>query len=341
MVILQIATSKALIIKKTQSDDGEEGDIEIIEDINEYKRSLGKSGGVYSDHSNSKLLHSAVTTPHHNAQNTRNTRNNGGSDILSLDVAEEIPAAQNEDGGTIRDLQVCSPPSNKSSNFEKYRVDRSPIEKIVLASPRKFLESSPIRKSSGGTASDLTSPYFGDSSLKSRADTFERSSPSRRSVNLNGFLTVENRFNSSSAEGEFPLSKMDSLEGGVATPGTKPASDSIDLSASPFRHEKSIISDVEQDDDVNLIGDPKLPCSLSRVRDDVEKELNDSIIDMKVGKSNAAEQRESSVPNDTYKPFYKNSEKNADSEKVGYNSSITIPDNDVETIHSDEDTHKP
>ncbi|QLG73817.1 hypothetical protein HG535_0F03280 [Zygotorulaspora mrakii] len=312
--------------KVGQSGDNEDdGDLEIIEDTEDYKKALAKAVIPETGRGNENLTKGSSELP----DSPQKVNDVAAS---SLDEPKKISPAQarpTDERSTIRALEG-EPVDTISS--ESYSLERPPIGNVSLESPRNFLESSPIRKGGRHTASDSTSPYFGDSSLKSRAETFDTESLSSTKVLIaNDCLMDENQKDTKS--GSPLLSDLNSLKRQEPDQDEDRVSATIDLLLSPCRQKKYILSGIERDDDVNLLGTLKSQSSLTRVKRDVGGEPNKSIDLRNAEESTAGLNRWKYSEQKPSKPYLAATE----SDRLSFVSGMADSKHDIQTIYSDDD----
>lgn len=234
-------------------EDEEDGDIEILEDLSKFQASLPQQKD---------------TTSNLEAQQQRIE---GPAKKKAQQENEQIMIESFNGGSTFKES------SELPKEFRRYESpdDKSRVASSSMDGPsnRKYLESSPIRSSGGkgeATASGITSPYFGTSSLKGRSDAFESSgmkplsSPifiKPRDGNDDKHMTQP----PSSILSEFPIAEADERE------------QSESSSFSDADESRVTISDKVNDSDVNLLGYSDRGSS-TQLRKDVEAELNEPII---------------------------------------------------------------
>lgn len=309
-----------------ENDDEDDGDIEIIENFPQNE-------GTAKEEQSKSLVE--VATGQRSSPKSATKK--------SLENSPTPPDdAQGQVLGTHKD--------------DKSNVDRDKM--IYLSknsSPRRhMLESSPIGETLNdrGNSDGLSSPYFGDSPLKRRAPSFGykpreiKLSPTRRGyVDIHDSNQEEPRRSSSNS--------LESSASPVILTNEVPYGKRAPMATSHFYGERSspsssgekvIISDLDQDSDVNLVGGEKSSNAgrddnLSHLQQEFEKELNDNISQTKDGSfsSNRPNKRQ-------LRPVFVNSSKNLlendihDTHHVGDepSSAVIISQNDVQAASSEE-----
>lgn len=280
-----------------KGDEEDDGDIEIIEDFSEYQRQLQNAGNSAANNASRELVKQLPSEP----PSEEHDKSSDKSINEKRNVEE--PNSNSQETKAKDETHVIPLRSDRSSQNQNldgltiYKTVKSPIGKAVVASPRNCLESSPIKRytedRSIGSAAGFTSPYFGDSSLRSRGHTFNNtssessSSPPDKLGSSARPEMIENELS------PFLRQAASSTLGEVQSPGARSVHSksrksawSLSTSPSPAKNHRVVIYDVEPDDDVNLIGDAgreKLieKDSLTQVRENVEKELNENMIETK------------------------------------------------------------
>lgn len=281
-------------VKGHEEDDG---DVEIIEDFSEYQRQLQNARNSAADNANPELVKQLRSDPS-SAENDQiaDTSTKG---MHNVEEDTENPQKIQEKYETqITPLRSDRSNQNQDSDgLTNYKSVKSPIDKVVIASPRNFLESSPIKSYIEdrriATAAGVTSPYFGNSSLRSRGGTFNNTSSESSSSppdKLGGSPhpeTIKNELSPFLRQAEYPtLGEGQSSDAQSVHSKPKKSPWSLSTSPSPARNHRVVIYDVEPDYDVNLIGDAAEKQltekdSLTQVRENVEKELNENLIGTK------------------------------------------------------------
>lgn len=246
----------------------------------------------------------------------------------------------------------------RENNDDKISIDRDRmVFHLKQSSPRRpRLESSPIgeqpNESNRGNSDGISSPYFGDSPLKRRAPSFGYKlhetifSPTHGSyVDVHDSDQEAPRresFNSLRSSAS-PVTLNNEMSYGKRIPMTMNR-DYGEKSSPSSSSEKAIISDLDQDSDVNLVGGNKTEAiskddNLSHLQQEFERELNDNIGQTKdeVISLNPSNRRQ-------LRPVLVNSSKKSlendihSVDRIGDESSnaIIISQNDVRTISSEE-----
>lgn len=246
----------------------------------------------------------------------------------------------------------------RENNDDKISIDRDRmVFHLKQSSPRRpRLESSPIgeqpNESNRGNSDGISSPYFGDSPLKRRAPSFGYKlhetifSPTHGSyVDVHDSDQEAPRresFNSLRSSAS-PVTLNNEMSYGKRIPMTMNR-DYGEKSSPSSSSEKAIISDLDQDSDVNLVGGNKTEAiskddNLSHLQQEFERELNDNIGQTKdeVISLNPSNRRQ-------LRPVLVNSSKKSlendihSVDRIGDESSnaIIISQNDVRAISSEE-----
>ncbi|GAV54181.1 hypothetical protein ZYGR_0AK06830 [Zygosaccharomyces rouxii] len=285
---------------------------------------------------------------------------------LSKDLVVMAPSQRSSPKSTSKSSLENSPtpPDDVQEKvFGKNGVDKTGIDRdrIVYDSKRSppqrhVLESSPIadrpNENNREKSDGLSSPYFGDSPLKRRAPSFGYKpretvfSPTHSSyVDVHDSDQEEPRRTSSNSlkSSASPVILTNEVPYGKKVPMTQNRFYG-EKSSPSSSSEKAIISDLDQDSDVNLVGGNKSTTAgeddkLSHLQQEFEKELNDNIGQTKDGGDllNRPNRRQ-------LRPVLVNSSRNILENEIHSvngvddepSNAVIISQNDVQTIPSEE-----
>lgn len=255
-----------------KDDDGDDGDIEIIENFPQKEEEHNQKQAGEQEHLKDPKI-SVLDEP-----------------LLSKSPVNKSTQNSQTPTGALHETNV------ENSKDDKIGIDRHRIiHHSRHSSPqRHVLESSPIREKpseNGGKSSDgFSSPYFGDSPLKKRAPSFGyKSREPPFPPTHSSFVDTQESDREEGCRASF-----DSLENSaspVMLTNEMPYGKRVPVATNHYYRERSspssfsgriAVSDLEEDSDVNLMGQSKSEPEdksdhLIHLQQEFEKELNDNI----------------------------------------------------------------